>query len=52
MSAPIRPGVLACIGQTPIVTLRRVAPAAGARVLLKLESHNPTGSIKTAWRWR
>lgn len=40
------PGVLATIGQTPLVELRRLAPSNGARIYLKLESHNPTGSIK------
>jgi len=34
------------VGRTPLVALRRVVPAGGARVLVKLESHNPTGSMK------
>lgn len=38
--------ILACIGNTPLVELRHVAPANGARLLLKLESQNPTGSMK------
>jgi len=38
--------LLDCIGGTSLVRLRRVAPAGGARVLVKLESENPTGSIK------
>jgi cysteine synthase A len=38
--------VLACIGQTPMLPLRRIVPASGARVLVKLESQNPTGSMK------
>ena len=38
--------VLDAIGHTPMVPLRRVVPASGARVWLKLESHNPTGSMK------
>ena len=46
MSAQSRPGILGCIGRTPVVELQRFVPAGGARVLLKLESHNPTGSIK------
>ena len=46
MSQQIRSGVLSCIGGTPIVELRRLAPANRARIVLKLESHNPTGSIK------
>ena len=41
-----RPGVLAGVGGTPIVALRRVVPHSGCRVLLKLESANPTGSMK------
>jgi cysteine synthase A len=43
---PIRRDVLDCIGRTSLVPLNRVAPANGARVLLKLESENPTGSMK------
>jgi cysteine synthase A len=38
--------ILDRIGRTPVVPLRRVAPAGGARVLVKLESENPTGSMK------
>jgi cysteine synthase len=38
--------ILDCIGGTSLVPLRRVTPANGARVLLKLESENPTGSMK------
>jgi cysteine synthase len=40
------PGILDAIGHTPLVTLKRVVPAGGARVVLKLESANPTGSMK------
>ena len=39
-------GVLAAIGDTPIVQLRKLVEPSGARVLLKLESANPTGSMK------
>jgi len=51
MVASPRPGawpadILARIGRTSMLALRRVAPENGARVLLKLESENPTGSIK------
>src|SRR5688500_18860902 len=35
-----------CIGNTTLVPLRHIGPANGARVLLKLESENPTGSMK------
>ena len=38
--------ILGCIGDTPLVPLRRVVPANGARILLKIESENPTGSMK------
>ncbi|HET9952368.1 MAG TPA: pyridoxal-phosphate dependent enzyme, partial [Candidatus Eisenbacteria bacterium] len=39
-------GILESIGRTPVVELRRVVPGGSARVLVKLESHNPTGSMK------
>ena len=39
-------GLLASIGRTPIIELTRLVPAGHARVLAKLESHNPTGSLK------
>jgi cysteine synthase A len=38
--------ILDCIGNTSLLALRRIAPANGARILLKLESENPTGSMK------
>jgi cysteine synthase A len=38
--------ILESIGKTPLVELKRVVPAGSARVLVKLESHNPTGSMK------
>jgi cysteine synthase len=38
--------VLDSIGNTPLVQLRRVVPAGAARVLIKLEYYNPTGSYK------
>jgi len=38
--------ILDCIGNTPLVELRKLVPAGSARILLKLESHNPTGSMK------
>ena len=41
-----RPDILACIGNTPLVPLRAIVPANGARILLKIESQNPTGSMK------
>jgi cysteine synthase A len=38
--------ILESVGNTPLVELRRVVPRGCARVLVKLESHNPTGSMK------
>ena len=38
--------VLEAIGNTPLVQLRRVVPPGAARVFLKLEYYNPTGSYK------
>jgi cysteine synthase A len=38
--------VLDAIGNTPLAELKRVVPANHARVLVKLESANPTGSMK------
>src|SRR5438105_4352010 len=38
--------ILEAIGNTPLVRLRRCAPANGAELWLKLEHRNPTGSMK------
>jgi cysteine synthase A len=38
--------VLDAIGNTPLVRLRRLAPANGAELWLKLEYRNPSGSMK------
>lgn len=38
--------VLSAIGNTSLVRLRRVPPAGGAGILVKLEWENPTGSVK------
>jgi cysteine synthase len=38
--------ILDTIGDTPLVRLRRCAPANGAELWLKLEYRNPTGSLK------
>ena len=38
--------VLEAIGNTPLVQLRKVVPAGAARVFIKLEYYNPTGSYK------
>lgn len=41
-----RPDILGCIGGTSLVALRHIPPVSHARILLKLESENPTGSMK------
>jgi len=38
--------VLDAIGGTPLIELQRVAPPGAARIIAKLESANPTGSMK------
>ena len=38
--------ILDRIGRTSLVPLRHIVPANGARILLKIESENPTGSMK------
>jgi cysteine synthase len=38
--------ILHCIGNTSLLTLRNIIPKNGSRILLKLESENPTGSMK------
>jgi cysteine synthase A len=38
--------ILEAIGNTPLVRLHRCAPANGAELWLKVEYHNPTGSMK------
>ena len=43
---PLVHDILGCIGDTPLVALRHVVPENGARILLKVESENPTGSMK------
>ena len=40
------PSILERIGKTALVELRRIKPDNGVRILLKLESENPTGSMK------
>ncbi len=43
---PASPDVLGGIGNTPLVHLRRVVTPGMARVFVKLEGSNPTGSMK------
>ena len=38
--------ILESIGNTPLVALKRVVPVDHARVLVKVEGTNPTGSMK------
>jgi [CysO sulfur-carrier protein]-thiocarboxylate-dependent cysteine synthase len=38
--------IVQAIGNTPLVELRRLSPRPGVRVYAKLESYNPTGSVK------
>src|SRR5437868_14353815 len=40
------PDILRTVGHTSLQALRHVVPSNGARVLLKLENENPTGSMK------
>ena len=42
----MRAGVLALVGNTPLVELQRLPEPDSARVLGKLEGHNPSGSVK------
>jgi cysteine synthase A len=42
----IAESVLDTVGGTPLVRLNRVVPSGGARVLAKMESLNPGGSVK------
>ena len=43
---PASQQILDAIGNTPLVELRHVVPPGSARVVAKLESANPTGSMK------
>ena len=38
--------LLDLVGQTPLVELTRLVPDSRVRIFAKLESQNPTGSIK------
>jgi cysteine synthase B len=38
--------IVQAIGNTPLVELKRLTPHEGVRIWAKLESHNPTGSVK------
>ena len=43
---PLPRDILGRIGRTSLLPLRHIVPANGARILVKLESENPTGSMK------
>src|SRR3954467_5013096 len=38
--------IVQAIGHTPLVELKRFSPKPGVRIYAKLESYNPTGSVK------
>ena len=38
--------IVAAIGNTPLVELKRLSPKPGVRIYAKMESFNPTGSVK------
>jgi cysteine synthase len=38
--------IIQSIGNTPLVELKRLSPKPGVRIYVKLESYNPTGSVK------
>lgn len=42
----MKESVIDAIGNSPLVELRNIAPAGGARIVAKMESGNPTGSMK------
>ena len=43
---PTDASILQRIGDTPLLELKRIVPAGCGRILLKIESANPTGSMK------
>lgn len=43
---PIHTSILERIGSTPLIQLRSLVPGESARVLVKIESENPTGNMK------
>jgi cysteine synthase len=38
--------IIQAIGNTPLVEVKRLSPKPGVRIYVKLESYNPTGSVK------
>ena len=45
---PAHDHILDAIGNTSLVELRNIFPKGSARIVAKLESANPTGSMKIA----
>lgn len=43
---PVKHDLLHTIGNTPMVDISQFSPEEGVRLFAKLESHNPTGSVK------
>ncbi len=46
MTLSLKPDMLASIGNTPLVDVTGLSPVPGVRIFAKMESYNPTGSIK------
>lgn len=46
MTVNVADGILATIGHTPVVQLKRLTPPGAADIFVKLEYFNPTGSYK------
>ena len=46
VSRPAYKGILATIGNTPVVELQNLSPKADVHIFAKLEGQNPTGSVK------
>lgn len=46
MTGKLAASILNAVGNTPVVRLNKIVPANSARVLVKLEYFNPTGSYK------
>lgn len=42
----MRTAILRSIGNTPLIELHKLRPSGGARILVKVEGGNPTGSMK------
>src|SRR5579872_2797689 len=42
----VKSSIIDAIGNTPMIELKSIVPANSARIIAKLESANPTGSMK------